>query len=74
MNWEAIGAIGELVSSLAVLVTLIYLTLQVKHARTESRAALLQHRSDATRQLWLSDVVNPHVLSAFVQANERLGT
>ena len=30
MNWEAIGAIAELIGGLAVLVTLIYLSIQVK--------------------------------------------
>lgn len=32
MNWEAVGAIGELVGSLVVLLTLIYLAIQVKHS------------------------------------------
>jgi hypothetical protein len=30
MNWEAIGAIGEIVGSFAVLITLIYLAQQIK--------------------------------------------
>jgi len=30
MNWEAIGSIGEVVGAIAVLVTLVYLTLQVR--------------------------------------------
>jgi len=30
MNWEAIGAIAELIGGIAVLVTLIYLSIQVK--------------------------------------------
>ena len=33
MNWEAIGAVGELLGSLAVLLTLIYLALQVRHSK-----------------------------------------
>ena len=74
MNWQAIGAIGEFIGSLAVLITLIYLAIQVKHARTESRAELLQHRSDASRQLWLADLAHPHVLKAFIHANEQLGS
>ena len=31
MNWDAIGAIGELVGASAVVVTLVYLAVQVKH-------------------------------------------
>ena len=30
MNWEAVGAIAELIGGLAVLVTLIYLSIQIK--------------------------------------------
>ena len=30
MNWEAISAVGQLVGSLGVLVTLIYLAIQMK--------------------------------------------
>ena len=33
MNWNAIGAIGQLVGSIAVFVTLGYLSIQVRHAR-----------------------------------------
>jgi len=33
MNWDAIGAIGELLGALVVLVTLIYLAVQVRHSR-----------------------------------------
>ena len=30
MNWDAIGAIGELVGALAVFLTLIYLATQIR--------------------------------------------
>ena len=31
LNWEAIGAIGEIVGALAVVVTLIFLLIQIRH-------------------------------------------
>jgi len=31
MNWDAIGAIGQMLGSIAILVTLGYRALQVKH-------------------------------------------
>ncbi len=41
MNWEAIGAVGEIVGALAVVLSLIYLAIQVRQnsnmARAESR-------------------------------------
>jgi hypothetical protein len=38
MNWDAIGAIGELVGALAVLLTLIYLARQIKHGANTNEA------------------------------------
>ena len=39
MNWEAIGAIGEFVGALAVVLTLVYLALQVRQNTTGMRVA-----------------------------------
>ena len=39
MNWEAIGAVGELVGALAVLVTLIYLSMQIRQNTKSVQAA-----------------------------------
>jgi len=33
MNWEAVGAISEMLGAIAVLATLIYLTVQVRHSK-----------------------------------------
>ena len=30
MNWDAVGAIGEIVGALAVVITLVYLAIQVR--------------------------------------------
>ena len=56
MNWDAIGAVGELLGSLAVFVTLGYLAIQVRHARAEARRALSQGRMEANRALLLLDL------------------
>jgi hypothetical protein len=52
MNWEALGAIGEVFGAIAVFITLGYLAIQVRHARQETRRALRQGRSEALRQLF----------------------
>ena len=39
VNWEAIGAIGEIVGALAVVVSLAYLASQIRTQNRESRAA-----------------------------------
>ena len=41
MNWEAIGAVGEILGAFAVVLTLLYLAVQVKYAKTAT--------TDATR-------------------------
>ncbi len=74
MTWDAVGALAELVGSLAVLATLGYLTLQVRDARAESRAALLQHRSDAAREMWLARATHPELAGVLETANEKLGS
>ena len=40
MNWEAIGAVGEILGALSVLLTLIYLATQVREAKRATRAQL----------------------------------
>ena len=46
MNWQAIGAAGEVLGAIAVLLTLIYLTLQI---RQNTKATRLQ-TAQATHQ------------------------
>jgi len=63
MNWDAVGAMGETAGAVAVLVTLFYLALQVKHATSEARASARQ----AVAQMNVDSLAvsfNPEVLSA----------
>ena len=39
MNWDAIGAIGEIVGSLAVVITIAYLAVQTRHNTRSARSA-----------------------------------
>ena len=45
MNWEAIGAIGEIMGAIAVVATLAYLALQTKHLRKATLADVYQSRA-----------------------------
>ena len=59
MNWEAIGAAGELIGATAVVITLLYLVKQVKQNTESTRAVGLQTwQSDSTAH-WLSLATNP---------------
>ena len=47
MNWEAIGAIGEIVGAVAVVFTLIYLTIQLRQNTATVKAATYQAVAEA---------------------------
>lgn len=57
MNWEAIGAIGELIGAIAVVLTLVFLTFQVRYStrtmeesnRLERAAAMDRHTDSIGR-------------------------
>jgi len=72
MNWEALGAIGETLGAVAVFVTLVYLAVQVRHARREGQRALSQGRSDGIRQLFVLGT-DERVSQAMVKGNAGLG-
>jgi hypothetical protein len=51
MNWDAIGAIAETVGTFAVLITLIYLAIQLRIANKQREIESLRHNWDGLNQL-----------------------
>ena len=51
MNWEAIGAVGEIVGASAVFASLIYLALQVRGQNKESRISAMHEISVGLREV-----------------------
>jgi len=51
MNWEAVGAIGEIVGAFGVIVTLGYLAIQIRQNTKASRAATVQNMTDKWVQI-----------------------
>lgn len=47
MNWDAVAAIGEIVGAGAVLITLVYLAIQIKHLKKQTESTTLDHIIDA---------------------------
>jgi len=72
MNWEAIGAAGELLGSVAVLVTLVYLAVQVGHAKEQMARGARGARYEALRQLYTLSS-SQELMSAHLSMNGRLG-
>ena len=50
MNWEAIGAIGEIVGAIAVLISLIFIGLQVRQSAAQTAKSNLLARADMTER------------------------
>jgi hypothetical protein len=55
MSWEAIGAIAEMLGAIAVIASLIYLSIQVRASTSQSRAQLFQQVT--SEQARVSDAV-----------------
>ena len=55
MNWEAIGAIGEVIGGVAVIATLIFLSFQIRSSTQATRAQIAQDGIDATNR-WRTSI------------------
>ncbi len=58
MNWEAIGALGEIVGALAVVLTLAYLAIQVRHAKEAAADTNRLERSKGVRDMMLASAAD----------------
>ena len=81
MNWDAIGAIGQVIGSVAVLVTLVYLAIQVRHAQEQSKRAIdeTRHMADQARLLgsrdtFLAAAANQSLASALARMTALSGS
>ena len=72
MNWEMIAAMGQMLGSVAVLVTLGYVAVQVKHARGEMRRSISQGRADAARELTMYRASNERLSRVMAKASDAL--
>jgi hypothetical protein len=55
MNWEAVSAIGQIVGAVGVIISVIYLALQVRSNARQTRLASMRSMSDAFNQ-WLQSL------------------
>lgn len=73
MNWDAIGAMGQVLGSIAVFVTLGYLGMQVRQARSEARSAARQARLGSNREVLLAMVNSPDLLGSLGALDSAMG-
>ena len=50
MNWDAIGAVGETVGALAVVISLVYLATQIRNQNREAKISSVHEITEAFRQ------------------------
>jgi hypothetical protein len=58
MNWDAVGAIGEILGALVVVFTLVYLAIQVRLARNATADQSRIYRATAVREMILEGCSN----------------
>jgi len=64
MNWEAIGAVGEILGAIAVLVTLIYLATQIRQHTLATRAGTNSAYAEAARAFNMAIANSPELARA----------
>ena len=70
MNWDALGAIGETVGAMAVVITLAYFAVQLRHAK-KALQAQGSDRSMALYSTWRTNLAgNSALAEALAKANQ----
>lgn len=70
MNWDALGAIGELVGAIAVVATLAYLAVQVRQNNKLSRATAVQIVSQQNLEFLGMLATNPDLRELWIEGAE----
>ncbi len=70
MDWNAFGAIAEAVGAAAVLITLVYLAQQVRHARREQQVAAIRAMRSDRRQFFEGIRDSPHIAAILCKADD----
>jgi hypothetical protein len=70
---ELLGNFREFVGSFAILVTLVYLSIQVKQGREEQRVAGRQTREDSIRDQQMRLATSPAVAATLAKAKDAVG-
>ena len=73
MNWDAIAAIGQVLGSVAVFVTLGYLAVQLRHARAEMQRSFTQTRAAMVRDQAMAVATDERLIPLGAKANVALG-
>lgn len=67
MNWDALAATGEIIGAIAVLITLVYLALQVRQNTAALRSTATQGAHDQVGSLYRTLSTDPDLAMIFVR-------
>ena len=70
MNWEAIGAIGEIVGALAVFLTLAYLAMQIRQNTKAVRASAIDSSVNSISAIRSKVLESEEVTDIYVRGSE----
>ena len=70
MNWDALGAISEIVGAGGVIVTLVYLAVQVRHNTSAVRSSTHQTQIDSTVPLNGAIAADGNLAALIAKANQ----
>lgn len=70
MNWEAIGAVGETVGALAVLITLVYLAMQIRQNTKSVQAAAVDSANSQVSKIREVIFADANVANMYRRGNE----
>ena len=68
LNWEAIAAVGEILGAIAVLITLWYLSVQIRQSNKLAEAATYQSLGETTAAQWFEVARDPEFNVVFWQS------
>ena len=66
MNWDAIGAIGEVAGAVGVIITLLYLSIQIRQNSKMMQANSKQSIADASQQLIYHTKDEAEIMEKFI--------
>jgi hypothetical protein len=70
MNWEAIGAVGEVLGAIGVILTLVYLAVQIRQNTAMMTAQTVQASVDATQRVLLFRAEHAEVRAVLRKARD----
>ena len=74
MNWDALGAVGEIVGAVAVVATLVYLSIQIRQNTKSERASALDASISAFSAVRESTYVNPELSALYLKGSKSPST